>query len=140
MCVNLSEDLQQGLNARDQAVFDEQLAALPQVRAEWQAVEAHKCTVTILPTSTSSHPRPAAKLNTMQVVLHQRFWIMHLLLLLPWTLQVLQAYLEAERATAAAAITDGPLASAQEQTAELQVIADVIPESDLWLCPLAPSK
>jgi hypothetical protein len=33
MCVNLSEDVQQGLNARDQAVFDEHLAVLPQVRA-----------------------------------------------------------------------------------------------------------
>lgn len=33
MCVNMSEDVQQGLNARDQAVFDEQVAVLPQVRA-----------------------------------------------------------------------------------------------------------
>lgn len=31
MCVDLGEDMQHGLNARDQAVFDEQLAALPQV-------------------------------------------------------------------------------------------------------------
>lgn len=41
MCVNLSEDMQQGLNARDQAVFDDQLAALPQVGTERQAMGAH---------------------------------------------------------------------------------------------------
>lgn len=38
-------------------------------------------------------------------------------------LQVLQAYMEGERATAAAAATDGPLAAAQDQVAELQVSA-----------------
>lgn len=32
--------MQQGLNARDQAVFDEQLAALPQVSKAEQLVQA----------------------------------------------------------------------------------------------------
>jgi hypothetical protein len=32
--VDMSEDMQQGLNAREQAAFDQQLEALPQVRPE----------------------------------------------------------------------------------------------------------
>jgi hypothetical protein len=48
MCLNLSEDMQQGLNARDQAVFDDQLAALPQVWAEEQAAEASNMDVWLL--------------------------------------------------------------------------------------------
>jgi hypothetical protein len=31
LCVNMSEDMQQGLNAREQTAFDQQLEALPQV-------------------------------------------------------------------------------------------------------------
>jgi hypothetical protein len=31
LCVTLGEELQLGLNARDQAVFDEQLVVLPEV-------------------------------------------------------------------------------------------------------------
>jgi len=38
--ISLSDDMQQGLNARDQAVFDEQLAALPQVSKAEQLVQA----------------------------------------------------------------------------------------------------
>lgn len=46
MCVDLGEDMQHGLNARDQAVFYEQLAALPQVGWGWgrgRGLATHTC-------------------------------------------------------------------------------------------------
>lgn len=46
-CISLSDDMQQGLNARDQVVFDEQLAALPQVSKAEESVAAAAAQVVV---------------------------------------------------------------------------------------------
>lgn len=49
--------------------------------------------------------------------------------------QVLTAYMEGERATAAEAVTEGPLAAAQDQVAELQVGGTARPDKAGNCCP-----